>query len=249
MASYPVDPRSKGNRLAKRTKYDVQTIHSIVNECPILHVSFNSDESEFPTILPMLGAMGCLNGDGDEEGEEYLYLHGSSTARLFKLGSSIPLCISATILDGYVLAYTPFHNSCNYRSAILFGRAEMVGDNEERLRALRLITNNTVPNRWENSRGEMTNAEMTATAVLKVNIETASHKVRNGGPGDDKADLVNDELTTKTFVGVVPAYLTLADPVAAEYNKLKQVPEYLKDWVADTNSTNEQKAIDAMEEN
>ncbi|KAK5170530.1 uncharacterized protein LTR77_005118 [Saxophila tyrrhenica] len=246
---YQPDERSKGVRLNKRTHHEQDTIHSIVNSSPILHVSFNAplkDGPTFPTILPMLGAVGKFANDEDE----HLYLHGSSVARLFKLtqGNEIPLCVCGTILDGYVMSLAPFHNSCNYRAAVVFGYGSVVTDEAEVLYALELITNNTMPERWENSRNPPTKSEITSTAVLKVRIETASTKIRRGGPSDEKADLQNPEVTNNTWTGVVPTYMTLGEPVPNEENKVKAVPEYIADWVADANSMNEQKAIDALEE-
>lgn len=193
----------------------------------------------------MLGAIDTFSSDS----EAHLYLHGSSVARLFRLteGNEIPLCVAATLLDGYVLALAPFHNSCNYRSAVVFGHGNMVTDAEEIQFALRSITNKSIPERWENSRGPPTKAEITATGVLKVRIETASAKVRSGGPSDEKADLQNPDVIDKTWIGVVPTYTTFGEPVAGEHNKVKQVPEYIADWVADANSMGEQKAIDAIE--
>lgn len=268
MAAYTPDARSKAGRLPKRSEwtlqcieyfqytstneysatYDQELIHGIVNETPILHVSFNAppkDGPQFPTILPMLGSIDTFSTDS----EAHLYLHGSSVARLFRLteGSEIPLCVEATLLDGYVLALAPFHNSCNYRSAVVYGYGSMVSDLEEVQFALRSITNKSIPDRWENSRGPPTKAEITATGVLKVRIETASAKVRNGGPSDEKADLQNPDVVDKTWIGVVPTYLTLGEPIEGEHNKVRQVPEYLADWVADGNSMAEQRAIDAVE--
>lgn len=224
-------------------------IHGILNEVPILHVSFNGPQKDsgpqFPTILPMLGA--CDTYPSDEEA--HIYLHGSSVARLFKLtqGGEIPLCVAGTLVDGYVLALAPFHNSCNYRSAVVFGYGLLVEDPEEVQFALRLITNNSIPERWENSRKPPTKAEVTSTGVLKVRIETASAKTREGGPGDERFDLDNPEVANNTWIGVVPTYMTLGEPIAGELNKVKQVPEYLQDWVADANSMNEQRAIDAVD--
>jgi len=213
-------------------------------------VSFNAPTTsggpQFPTILPMLGAIGQHSSDDTA----HVYLHGSSVARLFKLGAGdaeIPLCVAATLLDGYVLALAPFHNSCNYRSAVVFGLGSLVQDSEEVQFALQLITNNSIPERWENSRSPPTNAEITSTGILKVRIETASAKVRAGGPSDDRADLQNAEVAGKTWVGVVPAYQMLGEPIEADYNKLKRVPEYIADWVADANSMGEQQSVDAAE--
>ncbi|QIW95610.1 hypothetical protein AMS68_001128 [Peltaster fructicola] len=246
--TYPVDERSKGVRLAKRTAYDVDQVRDLINEATILHVSFNAplkEPPQFPTVLPMLGAIGTYEGDD----EQSIYLHGSSAARLFKLtdGKELPLCVCATLFDGWVLALAPFHNSCNYRSAVAFGYGTVVTDPEECIYALRLITNNGIPERWENSRSPPTKAEITSTGVLKVRIETASVKTRTGGPSDEKADMQNPDVADKTWVGVVPAYQMLGDPVATEHNKVKQVPEYLDDWVADANSMAEQRAIDAVD--
>lgn len=193
----------------------------------------------------MLGSIDTFSGDE----EPHLYLHGSSVARLFRLteGNEIAVTVAATLLDGFVLALAPFHNSCNFRSAVVFGYGSIVEDPEEVQFALRSITNKAIPDRWENSRAPPTKAETTATAVLKVRIETASAKVRAGGPSDDKADLQNAELVDKTWIGVVPTYLTHGEPIAGEHNRVKQVPEYIADWVADANSIGEQKAIDAVE--
>jgi uncharacterized protein len=193
----------------------------------------------------MLGAIGSYGGD---EGAS-IYLHGSSVARLFRLTApkEVPICVCGTLFDGYVLALAPFHNSCNYRSAVCFGHGTLVTDAGEILFALELITNNTVPSRWQESRSVPTKTELTSTAILKVRIETASAKTRAGGPNDERSDLKNEELVSRTWTGVVPTYQVLGTPVASEENRVRQVPEYLEDWVADVNGVNEQKAVDTIE--
>jgi nitroimidazol reductase NimA-like FMN-containing flavoprotein (pyridoxamine 5'-phosphate oxidase superfamily) len=193
----------------------------------------------------MLGVVSTYTNDEHAS----IYLHGSSVARLFKMTANgeIPVCICGTILDGYVLALAPFHNSCNYRSAVVFGYGSVVTDTDEILFALREIVNNSNPKRWENSRSPPTKAELNSTGVIKVRIETASAKTRTGGPHDDKADLNNAALASNCWTGVVPTYQVLGDPVADEHNKMSVLPEYMSDWVADTNAINEQRAIDALD--
>ena len=181
---------TKLNANHKTAGYDTELIHGIVNECPILHVSFNTpskDGPRFPTILPMLGTIATY---ADDE-KAHVYVYGCNVARLLKLttGGEMSICVAATMLDGYVLSVAPFHNSCNYRCAVLFGYGSVVEDPEEVLWAMRLITNETVPHRWENSRHPPSESEITATAVLKIKIETASAKTRAAGPGDEKSDL------------------------------------------------------------
>nr|POF07093.1 hypothetical protein CFP56_31717 [Quercus suber] len=252
-ATYVPDERSQGVRLKKRTLYDAELVHGILNSVPVLHVAFNApggDGPQFPTVLPMLGCVATPpSSTTSEESDPVIYLHGSSVARLFKMtaGGEIPLTVAATHIDGYVLALAPFHNSCNYRSAVAFGYGSLVSDEEEVSYALKSITNNSVPQRWENSRSTPSKAELTATGVLKVRIETASAKTRTGGPSDDKADMNDGKLADGTWVGVVPTYMALGQPMAADHNKVKAIPEYLDDWVQDVNSLNEQKAVDAVD--
>ena len=60
--------------------------------------------------------------------------------------------MAASHMDGLVLSLTPFHNSCNYRSAVAYGYATLVTDDAERLYAMRRITDNMLPQRWDRSR-------------------------------------------------------------------------------------------------
>lgn len=101
------------------------------------------------------------------------------------------------------------------------------------------ITNSVVENRWENSRIPPTKTEMTSTQILKVRVVDASAKVRNGGPGDDRADLKNEELRAKTWIGVVPTWITFGEPVAGPENKVAKVPEHITSFVKRENEVGE----------
>jgi uncharacterized protein len=149
-------------------EYDYATIHRIVDTTPVLHVSFPpTGDDPFPAVLPMLGCTGTYSPDAqaaveqshapgsfpnDDEEEDYstgprsIYVHGHAASRLFKTPGEdkIPVCVAATSMQGIVLALTPFHNSCNYASAIVHGYASVVTSEEERLYALTRITDNLV---------------------------------------------------------------------------------------------------------
>lgn len=159
-----------------------------------------------------------------------LYLHGYISSRLMRLGGisttdeeGLPLTIAATHLDGLVLALTPNHHSYNYRSAILHGYATPVTDADEKLWAMEEITNGVVSDRWENSRVPPTKTEMTSTQILKVRVVDASAKVRVGAPGDDRADLKNDDLRKRVWIGVVPTYLKYGEPIPGPENRVAKV--------------------------
>ncbi|KAL1301571.1 hypothetical protein AAFC00_005806 [Neodothiora populina] len=247
------------NRYRGRGKYDHETIHALVNSVPVLHVSFNvplpddDDESgiSYPTILPMIGCMsnyrspGSISApqaDNDNDNSDeppVLYLHGYISSRLIKQGGTntgLPMSIAATSLDGLVLALTPNHHSCNYRSAVLFGRATLVSDESERMRAMQLITENMLPNRWNNSRVPPTKVEMQSTGILRVEIDAASAKTRTGGPGEDRADLKDEALRERVWTGVVPVSLQWGEPVPAEGNRVDKVPGYVEEWRVGSNA-------------
>jgi len=257
MTDYPKFLRNTVNRYGKpRGRYDFETIHSIVNTVPVLHVSFPTpDESDpFPAMIPMLGFMGSFSDrSAPLSGPLDLYLHGYISSRLMRLGGTspteeegLPVTIAATHLDGLVLALTPNHHSYNYRSAILHGYATPVTDADEKIWAMEEITNSVVADRWNNTRLPPTKTEMTSTQILKVSIVDASAKVRAGGPSDDRADLKDEELRAKTWIGVVPTWTTFGTPVPSPENRVSKVPEHILSYVTKENEIGERNALVAV---
>ena len=176
------------------------------------------------------------------------YLHGYVSSRLMKLASEppgLPVCIAATKVDGYVLSLTPFSHSYNYRSAVLQGIATVVEDAEEKLWALKLITDSVVPERWGNTRTPPNGAEMQSTKVLKVEITSAGAKVRNGGPKEDRKDLKTQDLVDKVWTGVVPVHETFGKPVPSGHNRVQKIPEYLRGFLEQRNKESEAFSIEA----
>ena len=86
-----------------------------------------------------------------------------------------------------VLARSAFHHSFNYRSVVVFGTPKKIGNAEEKNSVLKLITENILPDRWQEVR-EPSDKELTATLVIGINIDEASVKIRAGAPVDDDAD-------------------------------------------------------------
>lgn len=132
----------------------------------------------------MLGCTGSFSPTNsssapDANSAQDLYIHGYISGRIFKTSSSsgapgLPITVAASFLDGLVLSLTPFHNSCNYRSAVVYGYASLVDDEAEALYAMKIITDNMLPERWAKSRSPPTKAELASTAILRVRIESVS---------------------------------------------------------------------------
>ena len=199
----------------------------------------------------MLGCMGSFESSSipsdTESGHYSIYLHGYVSSRIMRLSrqgdgnespdaKGIPVCVSATIMDGIVLALTPNHHSCNYRSAVAFGYAQVVEDEAERIYAMELITNNLVPERWQHTRYP-NKTELKSTGILRVDIRSASAKVRTGTTGEAREDLKDEGMRKDVWAGVVPTRMVYEKPIAAPTNLFPGVPEYISEWIEDHDET------------
>jgi uncharacterized protein len=160
----------------------------------------------------------------------------------------LPLTISASHVDGLVLALTPNSHSLNYRSAILFGHATLVTSVPEKLYAMQLITDAIVPSRWEHTRVPPNAAEMQSTSVLRVTIATGSAKIRTGMPHDERSDMEDEELKGRVWTGVVPVHTVMGEPVGGPYNGFESVPSYLEGWRIEANKEAEVLAKEQLKE-
>ncbi len=178
--------RTTLHRLSERGATDRSALHAVLDAGLICHLGVIADGA--PAVLPTgYGRIG-----------ETLYLHGSSANRSFQFAKDRQVCVTVTLLDGLVCARSVFNHSMNYRSAVIFGTARLVTDEQERLAALEAITEHLVPGRWENSR-KPNKKELAATAVIALPLDEASVKTRAGAPGDDEEDYDLDY-----WAGVLP---------------------------------------------
>lgn len=193
-------PRSKIKRVAQRGHYDQVTIHAILDEGWVAHVSF-ADGSGQPFVIPMAYV----------REDNAIYLHGSIASRLLnRLGEGIEACLCVTLIDGLVLARSHFHHSMNYRSVVAFGKAVAITDPGEKAAIFARFVEALIPGRSGESRAADRN-EINATSLLRLNIEEASAKIRSGGPKDDPADK-----DLPFWCGVVPLRISVGEPIPAD---------------------------------
>jgi len=95
--------------------------------------------------------------------------------------------MNVTHVDALVYARSAFNSSMNYRSATVYGSPRLVEDPDEKLHALRVITECTMPGRWGELREPLEN-EIKQTGIIALDIESASAKVSTGMPDDEDAD-------------------------------------------------------------
>jgi nitroimidazol reductase NimA-like FMN-containing flavoprotein (pyridoxamine 5'-phosphate oxidase superfamily) len=187
--------RTRVKRVAKRAKYDAETVHGILDATPICNVGYVFKGT--PYVTPTLQWR-----EGD-----HLYWHGSSASRMLEACEETQVCVTVSLIDGFVMARSAYNHSCNYRSVMVFGTAKKVTDIAEKELRLKNFTNGLWPGRWDMLR-KMTAQELKATTVLKLSLEESSAKVRTGPPGDDEEDYA-----LPIWAGVIPVQQQVLAPV------------------------------------
>lgn len=168
--------RTKVRRVPKRAVYDRGAIEAILDEAIVSHLGV-IDEAGFPVVIPTLHA----------RVGSFLYVHGSAASRTLRVAGRSEVCLTATLLDGLVLARSAFHHSVNYRSVVLFGSAEQIVEEEDKSRALEAFTEKLVPGRWADVRHPNAQ-ELRGTSVLRIPLDEVSAKVRTGPPIEEAVD-------------------------------------------------------------
>jgi hypothetical protein len=184
---YEVTKKNKVRQLNEKAVYDRQAVHAILDGALICHVGFVQDGA--PVVVPMIYA----------REDETIYLHGARKARVIRLLESTDrVCLNATQIDALVLARSAFNSSMNYRSTTVFGQPTLVESYDDKLHAMRLISEHLMPGRWDELR-EPLEREVKMTGVIALKIESASSKVSTGMPDDE-----DDVYDIPIWAGVLP---------------------------------------------
>ena len=181
-------------RGAKREMNDIENIHAILDAGFLCHIAFQHQGQTM--MIPT--AYGRF--------ENYLYMHGSTkNFMLNQILDGQTICITVTHLDGIVLAKSLFYSSVTYRSTILFGKAVLIDDDQEKIHGMKIISENLVKGRTDEVEIG-TEAQLNATMVIKFTIESASAKMRSEGPMGD------DEILDEVWSGVIPLTIKALEP-------------------------------------
>jgi uncharacterized protein len=190
---YPIDAVNQVKRRHDRGHYDHATVHALLDAAALCHVSYVIDGQPYctPTLFWREGTR--------------LYWHGSSASRMLRnLSSGEPACLTVTHLDSLILARAGFNHSADYRSVMAFGRAKLVSRTEEKRHALTMMVDRFFPGRTAGLR-PMSPQEFKATAVITMEIERASAKIRAKGVADDEEDYLlpihAERLPIRTIIG------------------------------------------------
>lgn len=190
--TYPIGKQNKVRQLKEKARYDTDTVQRILDAGLVAHVAFIEDGS--PVVVPMI--YGRENNT--------VYLHGARKSRVIRmLEQTGQACLNVTLIDAIVLARSSFNSSMNYRSVTVFGRPRLLHSAEEKLHAMRVISEHTMPGRWSELR-DPHDREVKMTGVIAMTIDSASAKVSAKMPEDDEEDY-----DIPVWAGILPLASTL----------------------------------------
>ena len=195
---YPVSKQNKVRQIREKAAYDRETVHAVLDAGLVAHVAFVQDGA--PVVVPMLYA---------RDGESIL-VHGARKARIIKLLDATPQAsLNVTLVDALVLARSAFNSSMNYRSATVFGRPTLIEDWDEKLAAMRVISEHLMPGRWDELR-EPLDREVKMTGIIRIDIESASAKISAKASPEDE----DEDYDIPIWAGILPLdsrYTSLVD--------------------------------------
>jgi nitroimidazol reductase NimA-like FMN-containing flavoprotein (pyridoxamine 5'-phosphate oxidase superfamily) len=204
---FPVTGRNRARLRRDRASYDADLVYELLDSSLICHIAYVIDGQPYctPTIFW-------------RRGNDVIW-HGGAGGKMLKAqAKGIDVCLTVSFIDGLVLTRSAFHHSVNYRSAMLFGRASLIDDPDERKREADELIENFLPDR----NGLLippTPAEMKQAAFLKMPIDEAVAKIRVTAAsyeGDENRDhpVWAGEIPLTTRIGAVVPCVSL-DPAVA----------------------------------
>lgn len=210
--AFQKSPRTTASRYPnQRLFYEEEPVFSMLDENLFCTVSYVIDG--LPFALPTAFV---------REGNT-LYLHGSVGSHMIReVEKGLPVCITVFQADALVVAKSAFHHSVNYRSVVMFSKAEKVTDHDTKYHVLKIFTEKMVPGSWDYLR-PMTRKEMDKTTVLAFTINEASAKKREGKPNDDEEDK-----DLPIWSGLIPLEMKRGRPVVSEEMAGTDLPAHLR---------------------
>lgn len=193
--TYPTDRRNRLRQLKEKGSYDRTSVHAVLDAGLVAHAAFCQDGA--PVVVPMI-----YGREGDT-----LYLHGARKARVIRmLETTEQACVNVTLVDALVLARSAFNSSMNYRSVTVFGRPRLIEGTDEKLAAMKVISEHLMPGRWDELRAPH-DREVKMTGVLEMPFDSASAKISDKMPDDEPEDY-----GIPVWAGLVAVTTALGEP-------------------------------------
>ena len=213
-AVYQQTTRTTLRRYPHLAVYDRAVVHAILDDGYMCTLAFVYDGS--PRLLPT----------GYGRIEDFTYIHGSNASTMLGAVLSSPeVCLSVAHIDGLVLGRSLFFHTPNYRSVVIFCRAERVTDLDEKRASFKAYSELFLPGRYEDVRPP-NEKELNSVTVVRIAIQEAVAKVRSGSVSE-----LDDDLDRECWAGVMLIRQTVSELIRD--SKCRQdipLPTYIRDF-------------------
>lgn len=195
-AAFSPTDRSQVRRRPQRAHYDEATVFGVLDAGVMAHVGYVIDGQPYVTPTAYW-----------REGRR-LYWHGAAASRMLAtVAEGPPVCVTVSFLDGFLVGRSGITHSLNYRSVMAFGRARLMTDLGEVRAAMDAFIDRLYAGRPLKLR-PTTDDELRRIALVEMEIEDASAKVKDTGVTDLPAD---DGWAA--WCGVVPVETRIGAPL------------------------------------
>lgn len=175
-AAFTPTARSQVRRRPQRAAYDEAVVYRILDAGVMAHVGYVIEGQPFVTPTAYW-----------REGHK-LYWHGAAASRMLAtVAEGLPVCVTVSFLDGFVVGRSGITHSLNYRSVMAFGRARLVSDLAHKRAAMDDFIDRLYAGRPVKLR-PTTDEELTRIALVEMEIEEASAKLKDTGVTELAAD-------------------------------------------------------------
>ena len=192
-------PSTTVSRLPEKQRTSRTELDELLDSTPLATIALIRDGH--PVIFPIGFAR-----IGDE-----LVIHGSTGSPwLRQLADGVAAAVSVTTLDGVMVARCGFESSFRFRSAVLFGMFERLGD-EDKVGYLDQLVDTFIPGRVAELRAG-SRKELAATMALRMPIGKDNWSLKVGGGWPEDSD---EDIAAGVWAGVVPLTTVYGDPERA----------------------------------
>ena len=190
----------RARRAPERAHYDRETVHSILDEGLVAHISYIGPVGgqAVPHVIPLFYA---------RRGEDILF-HASSKSGLgLAAQAGVEMCATVTLIRSIVFARSGFHHSMKYRSVCAHGPVSLLrGD--EKLEALDFMIDRLEPGRSAHLR-PMNDQELKATHVVRLPLRDVVAKISEGNAPNEEPE----DIDWPVWAGIVPVNTVFDAPL------------------------------------
>ncbi|KAI9650452.1 hypothetical protein NHQ30_000467 [Ciborinia camelliae] len=232
-------------------KYDAALTKEIINSQHILHVSFLTKDSEYPTVCYLVGKILKYKDNSDDA----LYVHGHVQepvlGRLMGREEGDPdlsVSVAASTIHSHYLGFSGFATGFSFANTVLNGTASLMNvsaqDHDERKWVMTQIVNSQIPDRWRHLRPIGSDVDFVSMIKITPDAQKShTHSVPKVLGLEVQNDVEDKELCEEHWEGAIPVWEKLGQPISGKNNlpegKARIAPKYITDFIEAQNARNE----------